>query len=107
MPSPYQPWCRYDPYHARIKNLAKAQSSPRWHPPRPWRTKDESYMIRRYAFLVVDVSRRLQAAEGDPRLTDLGDAQECSREMRQSGALRPLRYRLPVNDTRTRQKTSP
>jgi len=39
---------------------------------------------------------RLQSAEGDPRLTDLGDAQECSREMRQRGELRPLRYRLPA-----------
>jgi hypothetical protein len=34
---------------------------------------------------------RLQLAEGDPRLTDLGDPQECSRQMRQRGELRPLK----------------
>jgi hypothetical protein len=50
MPSPYQPWCRADPYDARIRNLVKARKSPRWHPPRPWRSKEESLMIRRYAF---------------------------------------------------------
>ena len=137
MPSPYQPWCRDDPYDARIKNLAKARSSPRWHPPRPWRSKDEAYMIRRYVFwwwtcrdtnkpsgrswarqlgishtwlqkLVRDFKKdpsemwRLQAAEGDPKLTDLGDAQESSRAMRQSGELRPLTYKLPVSGARSR-----
>ena len=50
MPSILQPWCRDYPYDARVKNLAKALSSPRYHPPRPWRSKDEAYMIRRYAF---------------------------------------------------------
>jgi len=36
---------------------------------------------------------RLQLAEGDPKLTDLDDAQERSRELRQRGELRPTRYR--------------
>ena len=51
MPSIYQKWCRADPYDARIANLRKARRSPRYHPPRPWRSKDEAYMIRRYVFL--------------------------------------------------------
>ena len=51
MPSMYQKWCRADPYDARIANLRKARSSPRYHPPRPWRSKEESLLIRRYAFL--------------------------------------------------------
>jgi hypothetical protein len=50
---------------------------------------------------------RLQLAEGDPKLTNLGDAQECSREMRQLGELRPLKYKLPVSSARSRQKASP
>ena len=50
MPSLYEPWCRDDPYDARIKNLRKARSSPRYHPPRPWRSKEESHMIRRFAW---------------------------------------------------------
>jgi hypothetical protein len=50
MPSLYQPWCRVDPYDARIRNLVKARKSPRWHPPLPWRCADESQLIRRYAF---------------------------------------------------------
>lgn len=33
-----------------MKNLAKARSSPRYHPPRPWRSKEESQMIRRFVF---------------------------------------------------------
>jgi hypothetical protein len=49
---------------------------------------------------------RLQAVEGDPKLTDLGDAQECTREMRQRGELRPLRYRLQVSVGRNRHKTN-
>jgi hypothetical protein len=36
----------------------------------------------------------------DPKLTDLGDAKEGTRQMRQRGELRPLRYRLP--DSRAR-----
>jgi len=33
-----------------LRNLAKARSSPRWQPPRLWRSKDESEMIRRFAY---------------------------------------------------------
>ena len=51
MPSLYQPWCRSDPTEARIANLIKARRSPRFHKPRPWRSSDESHMIRRFAFL--------------------------------------------------------
>lgn len=50
MPSLYRKECRSDPYDARIANLLKARSSPRWHPPRPWRSKEESRMIRRFVF---------------------------------------------------------
>ena len=46
----YQPWCRSDPYDARMANLERARRSPRYRPPRPWRSKDEGYMIRRYVF---------------------------------------------------------
>ena len=141
MPSIYQPWARDYPYDARMKNLAKARKSPRYHPPRPWRSTDESYMIRRYAFwwwtsrdsnkpsarswarqlgishtwlqkLVREFQRnpdemwRQQLTEGDPKLTDLGEAQECSREMRQRGELRPLRYELPVSGARGGHQTS-
>jgi len=140
MPSILQAWCRDYPYDARMKNLAKARRSPRYHPRRPWRSEQESEMIRRFTFqwftcrdsnkpsgrswarqlgvshtwlqkLVREFQRnpdemwRLQLAEGDPKLTDLGDAQECSREMRQRGELRPLRYRLPANVARSRHKT--
>jgi hypothetical protein len=50
MPSLYREWCRNDPYDARMKNLAKARRSPRYHPPRPWRSKEESRMIRRFVW---------------------------------------------------------
>jgi hypothetical protein len=43
-----------------MANLAKAMKSPRYHPPRPWRSKEESHMIRRFAllwFTCVDSSR--------------------------------------------------
>src|SRR5215470_14738092 len=50
MPSPYQPWCRNDPYDARMANLAKARRSPRYRKPRPWRSIEESEMIRRFAY---------------------------------------------------------
>jgi len=33
-----------------LRNLAKARNSPQWHPPRPWRSKEESEIVRRYAF---------------------------------------------------------
>jgi hypothetical protein len=50
MPSMYQPWCRSDPYDARMANLAKARRSPRYHPPRPWRSSEESRMVRRFVW---------------------------------------------------------
>jgi len=48
VPSPYKD--RGDPDDTRRKNFAKALSSPRYHPPRPFRSTDESHMIRRFAF---------------------------------------------------------
>ena len=35
---------------ASLRNLVKARNSPRWRPPRPWRSKEESEIVRRYAF---------------------------------------------------------
>jgi hypothetical protein len=37
-------------HESSILNLAKARSSPRYHPPRPWRSREESRMIRRFAY---------------------------------------------------------
>ena len=34
-----------------MRNLAKAYASEKWHPPRPWRSKEEGLMIRRYVLL--------------------------------------------------------
>ena len=31
-----------------MRNLAKAFASDKWHAPRPWRSKEEGRMIRRY-----------------------------------------------------------
>ena len=39
------------PYDASMENLAKAYASEKWHPPRPWRSKEEGLMIRRYVLL--------------------------------------------------------
>jgi hypothetical protein len=50
MPSQYRPESRDYPYDASMKNLAKARRSPRYHPPRPWRSKEESLMIRRFVW---------------------------------------------------------
>jgi hypothetical protein len=36
-------------YESSMRNLAKAKA--RWRPPRPWRSPDESRMIRRYVFV--------------------------------------------------------
>lgn len=36
-------------YESSMRNLAKARE--RWRPPRPWRSKEESEMVRRFAFL--------------------------------------------------------
>ena len=35
-------------YESSMRNLAKARQ--RWRPPRPWRSSQESQMIRRYVF---------------------------------------------------------
>lgn len=35
---------------ASIRNLLKAVSSPNWHRPRPWRSKEEADMVRRFTF---------------------------------------------------------
>ncbi len=48
MPSLYRPESRSDPYDASMRNLTKARASERWHPPLPWRSKEESLMIRRF-----------------------------------------------------------
>src|SRR5215472_5513544 len=37
-------------YESSILNLVKARSGPRYHPPRPWRSRDESRMIRRFVW---------------------------------------------------------
>lgn len=50
MPSKYPREFRDCPYEARMKNLAKARNSPRYHPPQPWRSQAESLMIRRFVF---------------------------------------------------------
>jgi hypothetical protein len=50
MPSLYKVGSRMDPYDARMQNLAKARASARYHPPRPWRSKEESQMVQRFAF---------------------------------------------------------
>ena len=36
-------------YESSMRNLAKARA--RWRQPRPWRSTDESRMIRRYVFV--------------------------------------------------------
>ena len=33
-----------------MRNLARARASKRWHPPRPWRSKEEALMVRRLVF---------------------------------------------------------
>ena len=37
-------------YESSIRNLIKAVNSPRWHRPRPWRSVEESEVIRRLVF---------------------------------------------------------
>jgi hypothetical protein len=49
MPSLYRPESRSDPYDASMKNLRKAFESERYHPPRPFRSKEEQLMVRRFA----------------------------------------------------------
>src|ERR1700680_1600314 len=36
-------------YESSMRNLAKARA--KWRPPRPWRSTNESRMIRRYVFV--------------------------------------------------------
>jgi hypothetical protein len=50
MASLYQKESRSDPYDASMRNLAKARASARYHPPRPWRSKEEGLMVRRLVF---------------------------------------------------------
>jgi len=33
-----------------LQNLAKARNSPRWHRPRPWRSKEEAELVKRFVF---------------------------------------------------------
>jgi hypothetical protein len=33
-----------------VRNLLKAVDSPNWHRPRPWRSREEAEIVRRYAF---------------------------------------------------------
>jgi hypothetical protein len=51
MPSLYRKESRADPYDASMRNLRKARASEMWHPPRPWRSAEESQMVRRFALL--------------------------------------------------------
>lgn len=51
MGSIYLKESRAYPYDASMENLRKAKASPKWHPPRPWRSKKESHMIRRFAYM--------------------------------------------------------
>jgi hypothetical protein len=44
MPSLYPKESRDDPYDSSMRNLRKAFASPKWHPPRPWRSKEEGRM---------------------------------------------------------------
>lgn len=39
-----------DPSDARIKNIRKTRNSPRYHPPRPWRSEEETHIVRRSAW---------------------------------------------------------
>jgi hypothetical protein len=52
MASLYRKESRSDPYDASMRNLAKARASTRWHPPRPWRSREEGLklMVRRLVF---------------------------------------------------------
>jgi hypothetical protein len=50
MASLYRPESRSDPYDASMRNLAKARASRKYRRPLPWRSKEESEMIRRFVF---------------------------------------------------------
>ena len=49
MPSHYKKESRGDPYDTSMENLRKAFASERYHPPRPFRSKEEQLMVRRFA----------------------------------------------------------
>ena len=51
MASIYRKESRAYPYDASMRNLAKAYTSEKWHPPRPWRSKEEGLIIRRYVLV--------------------------------------------------------
>jgi hypothetical protein len=38
-------------YESSLRNLARARASRHWHAPRPWRSKEESELIRRFVWL--------------------------------------------------------
>jgi hypothetical protein len=117
-------------YESSMRNLARARASRRWHPPRPWRSKQESRAIRRFVFqwfTCRDRSKpsarawarglgvshtwvqklvrefgvgagemlRLQAAQGEPRHSELTSAQERTRQLRERGELRHRRQIWP------------
>jgi hypothetical protein len=44
----YRKESRSDPYDASMRNLAKARVSEKWRPPRPWRSRQEARMVRRF-----------------------------------------------------------
>jgi hypothetical protein len=46
MSSLYKPESRGDPYDTSMENLPKAFASERYHPPRPFRRKEEQLMVR-------------------------------------------------------------
>ena len=119
-------------YKSSIENLLKAVSSPRWHRPRPWRSKEESEMVRRLVFwwftcrdpqrpsgrewarqlqvshawlqrLVREFEKdpsemwELQRAYGDPTLSQLNEARECTQALKKLGGLHPRRRRKRVD----------
>jgi hypothetical protein len=51
MASLYRPESRSYPYDASVQNLRKARASCRYRAPLPWRSREESELIRRFAFL--------------------------------------------------------
>jgi hypothetical protein len=50
MASLYRPESRSDPYDASVRNLTKARASSRYRPPMPWRSTEESELIKRFVF---------------------------------------------------------
>ena len=50
MASLHRPESRSDPYDASVRNLTKARASSRYRPPLPWRSTEESELIKRFVF---------------------------------------------------------